>query len=1082
MTSDAVPKSNFNFYTPRLNFFVRIVSVVRSTFDHSCRDKKFLISAQVGWQVTVDQYFYEQVFYIYDTVLERLEENPDRKFIAVEIGFFARWWDEAPVSKQQRMAAVIESDQLEFINGGWCMHDEATPTFIEMTDQTTRGHQFIYKHFGKKPRGTWSIDPFGHTNTQAWLLGYDAGMPSLFWGRMDWQDREMRFDASEGEVKGFEWIWQGSDSLPDKQIFAGNLFGTGGGGYSTWFNFDTTNQVDQVQDDPEMMDYNVDQWVDKFVQNAQTQHEHALTDHIIFACGTDFQYTNADYWYRNLDKLIHYVNLNGTVNAFYSTPTLYTDQKMKDPSLYQVRTSLDDIMPLADDAHDYWSGFFTSRPALKRQVRMATNLLTAARFLEIVGLKKGAVDMDRILATPVFSSESKITLKPAPRVGDSWTDGLEGAVALATHHDGMSGTERQDVTDDYELRIAQQALVAEQGILETLKDIVDVDVPLATCNCNGAPEKTCLNASACVETSGRDEFTVLAWNSLAQARTETIRLPVGRSNSWTCSDSAGVPLKTGILILDDRTKDLPTLYLNKQGLSTAEVSAAETKLRNTAQALLSIQVPLPALGLTKFDCTYPKVFDDQPTTIHQIHYLEQEEEIEKRRLQLGEKTDNTQAVCNEYYCVTLDTDTKELVGLENIATGISTKLTATWGWYNSSVGGCTEYPPEVSPTSPACSNQKSGAYIFRPNSSEVFGFDEAFEKTMDVTIVDTVAEIRFASSPFTSHVIRLFDGEPFVEIEWTAGPIPIDTPWFDPVAFDGDTPLPNNWGKEVILKLSSDLETNGTFYTDSNGREMIHRVKDHRGPTYPDPYYVSEPIAGNYFPVTYLAALDDGVNELNVAVDAALGAASIDDGSLEFMVHRRIQDDDARGVQEPLNETMCGCNDINAAPGDMGEFGHEGDGGCLCEGLTVRGKFRVSFDSIATARAQRRTNALHLNYPATLAFLDVDHVNPIDVSILSTALPSNVQLLTLSTNYASFQNGAWLLRFAHLFQQDEHPTLSKPVTINLSDLFNGELTILNATETLLTANQPKLPPDPSFDFPNLTISPMEVRTFLAYFA
>ena len=58
----------------------------------------------------------------------------------------------------------------------------------------------------------------------------------------------------------------------------------------------------------------------------------------------------------------------------------------------------------------------------------------------------------------------------------------------------------------------------------------------------------------------------------------------------------------------------------------------------------------------------------------------------------------------------------------------------------------------------------------------------------------------------------------------------------------------------------------------------------------------------------------------------ALSKASLKDGSLEFMVHRRLQADDNRGVQEPLNETMCGCNDINAAPGNMGEFGHEGAG------------------------------------------------------------------------------------------------------------------------------------------------------------
>jgi alpha-mannosidase len=43
-----------------------------------------------GWQITVDQYFSGEVYYIIDTVVSRLAENPDRKFIYVEVGFFAR--------------------------------------------------------------------------------------------------------------------------------------------------------------------------------------------------------------------------------------------------------------------------------------------------------------------------------------------------------------------------------------------------------------------------------------------------------------------------------------------------------------------------------------------------------------------------------------------------------------------------------------------------------------------------------------------------------------------------------------------------------------------------------------------------------------------------------------------------------------------------------------------------------------------------------------------------------------------------------------------------------------------------------
>ena len=44
-----------------------------------------------GWQVTVDQYFVKEVFFVIDTVIQNLRDNADRKFIYVEIGFFARW-------------------------------------------------------------------------------------------------------------------------------------------------------------------------------------------------------------------------------------------------------------------------------------------------------------------------------------------------------------------------------------------------------------------------------------------------------------------------------------------------------------------------------------------------------------------------------------------------------------------------------------------------------------------------------------------------------------------------------------------------------------------------------------------------------------------------------------------------------------------------------------------------------------------------------------------------------------------------------------------------------------------------------
>ena len=65
--------------------------------------------------------------------------------------------------------------------------------------------------------------------------------------------------------------------------------------------------------------------------------------------------------------------------AFYSTPSHYTAAKhaatLKAAAKWEVRS--DDVFPLGDNGHAYWSGYFTSRPSLKRQVRFASNFLGA---------------------------------------------------------------------------------------------------------------------------------------------------------------------------------------------------------------------------------------------------------------------------------------------------------------------------------------------------------------------------------------------------------------------------------------------------------------------------------------------------------------------------------------------------------------------------------------------------------------------------------------------------------------------------------------------------------------------------------
>jgi hypothetical protein len=57
----------------------------------------------------------------------------------VEQSYFARWWRLQPQHTRALVRVLVDSGQLSFANGGWCMHDEATPHYLDMIDQMTLG-------------------------------------------------------------------------------------------------------------------------------------------------------------------------------------------------------------------------------------------------------------------------------------------------------------------------------------------------------------------------------------------------------------------------------------------------------------------------------------------------------------------------------------------------------------------------------------------------------------------------------------------------------------------------------------------------------------------------------------------------------------------------------------------------------------------------------------------------------------------------------------------------------------------------------------------------------------------------------
>jgi lysosomal alpha-mannosidase len=67
------------------------------------------------------------------------------------------------------------------------------------------------------------------------------------------------------------------------------------------------------------------------------------------------------------------------VNVFYSTPSCYLYALNKLDRAWKSKT--DDFFPYANNPHSFWTGYFTSRAALKRYERHSNNILQVTRQL-----------------------------------------------------------------------------------------------------------------------------------------------------------------------------------------------------------------------------------------------------------------------------------------------------------------------------------------------------------------------------------------------------------------------------------------------------------------------------------------------------------------------------------------------------------------------------------------------------------------------------------------------------------------------------------------------------------------------------
>jgi Glycosyl hydrolases family 38 C-terminal domain/Glycosyl hydrolases family 38 C-terminal beta sandwich domain len=315
-------------------------------------------------------------------------------------------------------------------------------------------------------------------------------------------------------------------------------------------------------------------------------------------------------------------------------------------------------------------------------------------------------------------------------------------------------------------------------------------------------------------------------------------------------------------------------------------------------------------------------------------------------------------------------------------------------------------------------------------------------------------EARFRAAPWAHFAVRLWHnnsqgGGPgdhrHVEIDYTVGPLPQTA----------------NQSTSIALRLGSDIDSGAVWWTDAQGWTMQRRQRNARGTWL---WNATEPVAGNFMPSLSLSTLTSTSGKkpsLGVLPDRAMGVASLADGELELMIHRRLFHDDGRGVAEPLNETLCGCSP------------HP------CIGMVLRGTLRlvVAPPGDDFAAAVQPLRAANERPPAVIFWPDAGVVVPPGpVSFLATQLPHSVHLVTLAPMH---EPDELLLRLAHVYEGvgDQY----RSVSVDLDALFEkhegGAVRVSRVRETLHNGVTP-VAEQPDSVGTVVTLHPSQLRTFV----
>ncbi|EFA80357.1 alpha-mannosidase [Heterostelium album PN500] len=534
-----------------------------------------------GWLSTFNEYFEQQVIDILNNVVQLLVQDSTRTFVWSEI-----WWDIADELTKVRVKLLISNGQLEFIGGGWVQNDEAVAQMDDVIDQITEGLQWLKRTLNVNVEYGWQIDPFGHSSLTPMILSR-AQFKGIIGNRINLLTLQRQRLNQE-----MDFIWQPSRSS-SRRILTHLLYDH----YSYPSSYPYFGDLEIRWEQREF----VSNLFFNLIDEMRTKHK---TKILLLPFGNDFAYQKKDEYLFN-EQLIDYMlarkRQNGVADIRFGTLREYFQLFDKEIVDNQIGLPLytHDYLPLVNDLHQPWTGFFTQFSLFKKLVRDTSLLVKTADMFYSIAMAKSS--------SSSFSQSDDDIGQLYPMIEEA-----RRFVALTQHHDGVTGTARQFVMMDYR----DSLNIARQNSYQVLSSSIEYLIHLEgeTDESNPYEFRDLLDLNE-MQPDSQESFSLVFHNSLSWKKQHHYTLRIRLNNTQ---------LLESVQILDST---MEPLLIQIVPMMPSDIK--ELDMQNDYMLVFIVEVP--AFGINTYFLTLDSQHKQNTPKLSKVSVYETEKEFQSSK-------------------------------------------------------------------------------------------------------------------------------------------------------------------------------------------------------------------------------------------------------------------------------------------------------------------------------------------------------------------------------------------------------------------------------------------------------------------